>query len=403
MVLKFPISLLVVMAFVESGGRVMQIPFLDLQTQYQQLAEQLEHRVLHVLRSGQYILGPEVEAFENRAAQYLGIADAIAVSSGTDALLMALMGLGIGPGDEVLVPDFSFVATAMVVVRVGATPVFVDVEPNTLTIDVQQAAAKVTNRTRAIIPVHLYGQMADMDAVLQLAREHDLWVIEDAAQAFGAEHRSGKKAGTLGTVGCFSFYPTKNLGAAGEAGLIVTNDPALAARLRIIRNQGQQHRYNSTVIGGNFRMDAVQAAILNVKLPMVDQWNQHRQQLAHTYRHLLEQMGLLEQPHHPIRLLNVRYADSQAVFPHVYHQFVVLAHRRDALRQFLAQQGIETQVYYPVPFHRQQCFARYPSIADPFPVAETAAQQVLALPIYPGLPLAAQQAIVQAMKHFYDA
>ncbi len=380
----------------------MQVPFLDLRQQYQPLAAQIEDRVLRVLRSGQYVLGPEVEEFEHRAAEYLGVKEAVAVSSGTDALLMALMALGIGPGDEVLVPDFSFIATAMVILRVGATPILVDVDPATLTIDPARAAQKVTGRTRAIIPVHLYGQMADMEAILEMAQAAKLWVIEDAAQAFGAEDARGRKAGTLGTVGCFSFYPTKNLGSAGEAGLIVTNDPDLAQRLRIIRNQGQQRRYESVTLGGNFRMDALQAAVLNVKLSYLDGWNQERQRLAAHYRALLERANLLRSTNAPLRLPVVRHQHSNATFPHIYHQFIIFAKDRDQLQQFLRQYGIGTEVYYPLPFHRQPCFRQ--RALDPvssFPVADAAAATVLALPIYPGLSSQAQEYVVEKIAAFY--
>lgn len=374
------------------------IPLLDLRRQYATIATEVEERLLRVARSQRYVLGPETEELEHSLAAYLGVRHAIAVSSGTDALLLALMALGVGPGDEVIVPTFSFFATVGVVVRLHARPVLVDIEPQTLTLDVRQVEHELTPRTKAIIPVHLYGQSAAMDQLLALAADAGVPIIEDAAQAFGACHRDGRLLGTLGLIGCYSFYPTKNLGAFGDAGLVVTNDDTLGHRMRIMRNHGMEPRYYHSVVGGNFRMDEFQAAVLNVKLPYLEQWNARRRAHADLYRRTLMEHSLVG-PDKPLELLAVRYPDCPR--SHIYHQFVVLVRDRDRLREYLRERGIGTEVYYPVPFHRQVSLAGLGYRDDAFPVANDAAARVLALPIYAELEEEEIRTVVETIAAFY--
>ena len=364
----------------------MNVPLLDLQRQYESIRGEVLAAITRVCDAQHFIMGPEVDALERELAGSIGVAQAIGVSSGTDALLVALMALGIGPGDEVIVPTFSFFATAGSVARLGATPVFIDVDPQTLMIDADGIAAAVTPRTRAVIPVHLYGLCADMDPILEVAAAHELHVIEDAAQAIGATYK-GRQAGTFGAVACFSFFPSKNLGAYGDAGLVTTNDAALAAHLRRLRNHGAEPKYYHHEIGGNFRLDALQAAVLRVKLPHLPAWTDARRRNAATYRDLIRAAGL-----------------SQVCLPsepegrrHIYHQFVLRVPERDRVRADMAQRGVATEVYYPVPFHRQKCFASLPAHGRSLPVAEAAAADVLALPIYPELTRAQLEYVVESL------
>lgn len=347
-------------------------PLLDLGAQYSAIGAELEEAVLRVLRSGHYILGPEVEALEAEVAAYSVCAHGVAVSSGTDALLVCLMAEGIGPGDEVIVPDYSFFATAGVVCRLGATPVFVDIEPATFNIDVAAAARAVTDRTKAIVPVHLFGQMAEMDEILALARERNLAVIEDAAQAIGAEYR-GRRAGSMGHYGCLSFFPSKNLGGIGDGGMVVTNDAVRAERVRVLRTHGAKPKYHHQMVGGNFRLDAIQAAALRVKLRHLDTWTAGRQRNATWYRKALTHVQGLTLP--------VERPDRR----HIYNQFVVTTPGRDALRDALKASAIGTEVYYPVPFHRQPCFSAVPSAGGDFPASDAAAATSVAIPVYPEL------------------
>jgi dTDP-4-amino-4,6-dideoxygalactose transaminase len=351
-----------------------KVPLLDLQPQYTPIRDEILAAIARVCDSQQFIMGPEVEALEAELARAIGVGHAVGVSSGTDALLVALLALDIGPGDEVIVPAFSFFATASAVARAGATPVFVDVDPDTLNLEAAAVAAACTPRARAVIPVHLFGLCADMDPLLALAASRGLAVIEDAAQAIGATCGT-RQAGSFGTIGCFSFFPTKNLGAFGEAGLLTTDDAALAARMRRIRNQGSETRYHHVELGGNFRLDALQAAVLRVKLPHLPSWIECRRANAAAYGELLRGTG--------------RLAASLAlpVEPqgrrHTFHQYVVRVPDRDRVRRHLTARGVGTEVYYPVPLHRQPCFPAAVSVACP--VAEAAAAEVLALPIFPGL------------------
>jgi len=364
----------------------MQVPLLDLRLQYASMREDILSAITRVCDSQQFIMGPEVEQLESEVAAAIGVPHAVAVSSGTDALLVALMALGIGGGDEVITPTFSFFATAGSVARVGATPVFVDIDPETLMLDIDRVRAAITPRTRAIVPVHLYGLCADIDA-LTAAAGPGIHIIEDAAQAIGAAYH-GRPAGTLGTIGCFSFFPTKNLGGFGDGGLVTTGDAALAAHVRLLRNHGAHPKYVHREIGGNFRLDALQAAVLRVKLPHLADWNSKRRANAARYRELFANAGLDGR---------VRLPVEPAGRTHVYHQFVIRVAERDAMRAHLTTRGVGTEVYYPVPFHRQQCFADLIHAADAFPNADAAASDVLALPIYPELTREQQQHVVASI------
>jgi dTDP-4-amino-4,6-dideoxygalactose transaminase len=315
----------------------------------------------------------------------------VTVSSGTDALLAVLMALGIGPGDEVVTPTYSFFATAGCVMRLGATPVFVDVDPTTFNIDPAALARAITPRTKAILPVHLYGLCADMDAILAVAARAGVPVIEDAAQAIDAKDH-GRAAGSLGTAGCFSFFPSKNLGAFGDGGFITTSDPALAKELVLLRNHGAEPKYYHSRVGGNFRLDALQAAVLRVKLPHLDGWTSARRHNADRYRALFAEYALGK---------TVELPASPAGFHHIYNQFVIRGERRDALRAHLASRQIQTEIYYPVPFHRQECFAAVPTARDAFPHADRAADTSLALPIFGELTADQQRHVVASIAEFY--
>ncbi len=365
------------------------VPLLDLRLQYASIRDGVTAAIERVCTSQQFIMGPEVDQLERELEGSIGVAHAVSVSSGTDALLLSLMALGIGPGDEVITPTFSFFATAGSVARTGATPVFVDVDPVTLMLEPAGVARAVTSRTKAVIPVHLFGLCADVDA-LRAGLPSAVHVVEDAAQAIGATI-DGRQAGTLGTFGCFSFFPSKNLGAFGDAGLVTTNDPALAARARMLRNHGSEVKYIHTAIGANFRMDALQAAILRVKLPHLAGWNARRRANAATYARLFREAGLGD---------IVRLPVEPAGRVHIYHQYVVRVPRRDDLRAHLAARGIGSEVYYPVPFHRQACFAGLADVTA-FPHADAAAADVLALPIFPELTVDQQAAVVEAIAGFY--
>ena len=366
----------------------MRVPLLDLQRQNLPLEEELLDAFRRVVRSGQFILGPEVERFEAEAAAMAGAKYGIGVSSGTDALLVALMALGIGPGDEVICPSFTFFATASSVARLGARPVFADSCPECFNIDAAAIEPLIGPRTKAIIPVHLFGQAADLEPILALARRRGLAVIEDAAQAFGAEYR-GKPVGALGDLGAVSFFPTKNLGALGEAGLVVTNDTALAEKARLVRNHGMQPRYYHRTIGGNFRLDALQAALLAVKLPHLTEYTAGRQRNACFYQSALGGLPhVLTPPTHPDR-------------NHIVHQYTVRVRngRRDALRKHLQERGIASEIYYPVPLHKQECFRPFDP-APSLPVAEALAEEALSLPVFPEMTDEERSAVVEAVVQF---
>jgi dTDP-4-amino-4,6-dideoxygalactose transaminase len=350
----------------------MNVPLLDLKAQYVAIKDEVEAAIAEVLESQHFILGPKVDACERAIAAYSDAAFGIGVTSGSDALIACLMVEGIGAGDEVITTPFTFFATAGAIARVGATPVFVDIDPATFNIDVSQLADKVTARTRAIIPVHLYGQMADMSAVMRVAAAHRLIVIEDAAQAIGASDQ-GRRAGSIGHYGCFSFYPSKNLGAAGDGGMIVTSDPARAEALRVMRAHGSKPKYHHHVIGGNFRLDALQAAVISAKLCHLDAWTAARQRNAQRYDRLFAESGAA--------VSTPRVATER----HIFNQYVIRVRERDTLQRILQQKGIGTEVYYPVPLHRQECFAYLNQGDGAFPESERAARETLALPVYPEL------------------
>jgi len=363
------------------------VPLLDLEAQYRPLRDEILAAITRVCDSQRFILGPEVEALERELAQYVGVPEAVTVSSGTDALLAPLMALGIGPGDEVITSTFSFFATAGSVARLGATPVLVDIDPLTYNIDPARIRAALTPRTRAIIPVHLYGLCADMDPIMEIAASAGVPVIEDAAQAIGATYKS-RQAGTIGRIGCFSFFPSKNLGAFGDGGFITTSDAALAHEIRLLRNHGAEPKYFHKRIGGNFRLDALQAAVLRVKLPHLERWTSMRQTNAGRYDALFRARGLTDRVTLPAAPSSCR---------HIYNQYVVRVPERDRVRQALADRGIGTEIYYPVPFHLQECFASLGHKRGDFPHAEAAATSVLALPIFGELTSDQQTHVVDAL------
>jgi dTDP-4-amino-4,6-dideoxygalactose transaminase len=362
----------------------MGVPLLDLKAQYAAIRAEVTAAVSAVMESQQFILGAQVTELERAVAEYSGCRHAVGVSSGTDALLVALMAEGIGPGDEVITSPFSFFATAGCVSRVGARPVFVDIEPASFNIDPAKLEAAVTPRTRAIIPVHLFGQMADMDPILDLAERHHLVVIEDAAQAIGAEYK-GRRAGSIGHYGCFSFFPSKNLGGAGDGGMVTTNDDGKAERIRVMRNHGAKPKYFHHVIGGNFRLDTLQAAVLLVKLRHLDAWTAARQRNAGAYRRLFRESGVVGETTDAGGANDLGLPVELPARRHIYNQFVIRVGRRDDLRAFLTEREIGHEVYYPVPFHMQACFTGLGYRDGDFPASERAAREVLALPIYPEL------------------
>jgi dTDP-4-amino-4,6-dideoxygalactose transaminase len=346
----------------------MNIPMVDLKAEYALLEEELKPAVLTALASAHYIGGPNVRAFEQEAAAYCGVKHAVSCASGTDALLLALRACGIGPGDEVITTPFTFVATASTISMCGARPVFVDIDPLTYNLDPARIEAAITPRTRAVLPVHLYGQPADLDPIAEICQRHGLRLIEDAAQSFGADY-GGRKSGAYGDLGCFSFYPSKNLGAFGDGGMVVTDDDDLAARLRVLANHGSRVRYHHDVLGYNSRLDEVQAAILRVKLKRVDEFNAARRRIAHTYTRQLDGCGL-----------TLPHEDGKGL--HVYHQYTLQSDRRDAIQSALTEAGIASAIYYPIPLHRQALYAgQYRELS--LPVAEAAAARVLSLPISP--------------------
>ncbi len=399
----------------------MPVPLLDLKRQYAPLREEIETRVCEVMASQQFILGPAVEQFEESVRAACGAGCAVGMSSGTDAQLAALMALGIGPGDAVLTTPYTFFATAGCLSRVGARPVFVDIDPDTFNLSPDTVAHYLENvarrdvagtlriptgeRLRAIIPVHLFGLCADMEPLLRLARDAGLPVLEDASQAIGAEYpqdsdRRVAQAGTMGEMGWFSFFPSKNLGAFGDGGLLVARDPAVAPRLRAMRMHGMETQYYHQFIGGNFRLDALQAAVLAVKLPHLPAWSAARRERAAFYRQLFAGAGLLAK----VRLPAEPYARQGLANPHIYHQYVVRvdAGVRDALRAHLTAHGIGNAVYYPLALHQQECFRPLGYQAGDFPAAEAAARESLALPVFPELTGDEQRAVVAAIAAFFS-
>ncbi|MBL7662268.1 DegT/DnrJ/EryC1/StrS family aminotransferase [bacterium] len=369
----------------------MTVPLLDLVAQYQTLREEIEPVIRRICDSQKFILGPDVESFEAAAAKYCHTKYALGVSSGTDALLLGLMALDIGVGDEVITSPYTFFATGGSIARTGAEPVFVDIDPVSFNLDPAQIESKITTRTKAIMPVHLYGQCADLTAINEIARRFKLVVIEDAAQAIGAESE-GKRAGSIGEIGCFSFFPSKNLGAFGDAGMVTTNDQQLFEKMKILRVHGMQPKYFHQLIGGNFRIDALQAAVLEVKLKYLDQWSAARQNNAAKYRQLFSEAGLASILSLPVEVKNAR---------HIYNQFVVRTPERDALLKFLQAEQVGCEVYYPVPLHLQECFSYLGYQVGDFPESEKAAEETLALPIYPELSQAQLEKVVGSIAKFF--
>ena len=371
----------------------MKVPLLDLKPQYNSLKKELDEAVLNVAESQYFILGPEVEKMEKEFCDYLGCKHAIGVSSGTDALLLALMSIEIKPDDEIIVPTYSFFATAGVVARLNAKPVFVDIDPVTFNMDPHDIEKRITSNTKAIIPVHLYGQSADMQPIMEIAKKHNLKVIEDAAQAIGVQYKDGRSVGTIGDIGCFSFFPSKNLGCYGDGGLVTTNDDDLAYLLKIKRVHGGEQKYFHKVIGGNFRIDALQAAVLRVKLPHLDRWSEQRRKNAELYNKLFLEAGLVDKPGKTKFDTKNKVLIPEAVYnqfsdlknPHIFNQYIIRVEKRDELKKFLTENEIGNEIYYPVPFHQQECFSNLGYKEGDFPEAEKAASSSLALPIYQDL------------------
>ena len=391
------------------------VPLLDLKAQYAAIREELRAAIDRVADSQHFILGPEVEALETEVAGYSQCEFGIGVSSGSDALLVALMAIGLKPGDEVITTPYTFFATSGAVARLGGKSVFVDIDPLTYNIDPSALQAAVTDQTRAIIPVHLYGQMANMTPLMEVANRHGLYVIEDAAQAIGSE-QEGRRAGSIGHFGCFSFFPSKNLGGFGDGGMVTTNDPELADRIKLLRNHGYRPKYYNKVVGGNFRLDAIQAAVLRVKFKYLEEWTAGRQRNAAHYRDLFNEAELSVRPETPSELRRAEsfensspLADVQGVVlpveapggRHIYNQFVIRSGRRDALMTYLKERKIGTEVYYPVPMHLQECFADLNYAAGDFPASESAANETLALPIYPELTEEMIATVVDAIADFH--
>ena len=367
------------------------VPLLDLKGQYQALKPELDAAVQRVIESQYFINGPEVAGLEEDVAAYCGASHCIGVSSGSDALIVALMALNIGPGDEVITTPYTFFATVGAIRRLGATPVFVDIDPVTYNIQAEAVAGQITERTRAIIPVHLYGQCADMDPILQVAEEHGIAVIEDAAQAIGSEY-NGRRAGSMGTIGCFSFFPSKNLGAFGDGGAVTTNDAELAGRIKIFRNHGAQPKYFHKFVGGNFRLDAIHAAVLRVKLKHLDVWTAARQRNAAFYDAAFAKLAL------PGEVLTTPTVVQSR---HIFNQYILRTDRRDELMQHLKSNNIGCEVYYPLSLHEQECFSDLGYGQGDFPESEAAAASTLAIPIYPELTDVQKQTVVNAIAAFH--
>jgi dTDP-4-amino-4,6-dideoxygalactose transaminase len=376
----------------------MKVPFFDLKPQSLSLREELQSAINEVFESQQFIMGPQIQTLEQAIANYCNTPYAIGVASGSDALFVSLMALGIGPGDEVIIPPFTFFATAGSVSRIGATPVFVDVDFQTYNIDPSKIEEKITNKTKAIMPVHLFGQCADMDPILKIAKSKQIYVIEDAAQALGSEYHppdrpTGQRAGQMGDLGCFSFYPTKNLGAFGDAGMVVANEPLLSEKVRILRVHGSQPKYYHKWIGINSRLDTMQAAILLVKFKHLEKWTMTRQKLARNYQELFKDLlPVVEE----LRLPVIQYQNR-----HIFNQYVIRVPKRDQLKKFLTEEGIGTDIYYPLPLHLQECFSYLKHRQGDFPISEKAAEETLALPIFPELTAEQQKWVVDRIKAFY--
>jgi len=388
----------------------MKVPLLDLKPQYLSLKKELDEAVIKVAESQQFILGNELAAMEEDFEKYLNCKHAYGVSSGTDALLLALMAIDIQPDDEVIVPTYSFFATAGVVARLFAKPVLVENDPITFNIDPKDFKAKITSKTKAVIPVHLFGQSAEMDEIMQIAHEHNIVVIEDAAQAIGTQYKDGRFVGTIGHIGCFSFFPSKNLGCYGDGGLITTNDDNLAEIIRIKRVHGGEPKYYHKVIGGNFRLDALQSAVLRVKLPHLQAWSDKRKYNAKLYNRLFIEAVLAEDvgktsfdKKNKVLLPKAVYEDVPNLNNyHIYNQYIIRVEKRDQLREYLSKNEIGTEIYYPVPFHLQECFSYLNYEKGEFPISEFSANTSLAIPIYPELTDEQIKYVVKTIKYFFE-
>jgi len=388
----------------------MKVPILDLNAQHKKIEEEINQAIKRVCASGQFILGDEVAKFEEEIASYCKVDYAIGVSSGTDSLLVSLMALGIAPGDEVITSAYSFFATAGVISRLSAKPVFVDIEPETFNINPFLIEEKITGKTKALLPVHLFGQVAEMSPVMQLAEKYNLAVIEDSAQAIGAQYKDGRIAGTIGDAGCLSFFPTKNLGGFGDGGMVLTRDKKFSEKIRILRVHGARPKYYHKVIGGNFRLDSLQAAILRVKLKYLDEWTEKRQENGRNYRQIFIEKGLEELVHLPKAIyhphltpppLRGRIEERGIRNYHIYNQFVIRVKKRDQLKEFLEENGVDTAIYYPISLPLQECFKGLGYRSGDFPQAERAAKETLALPIYPEITREMQEYVVEKIKEFY--
>ncbi|HOP51182.1 MAG TPA: DegT/DnrJ/EryC1/StrS family aminotransferase [Ignavibacteriales bacterium] len=387
----------------------MNVQFLNLKPQYHQFKNEIDNKVLEVLQSHQFILGPYVEEFEKNIANYLGVKYALGVTSGTDAILIALMAIDIQPGDEVIAPDYTFIATANGISRLGAKPVFVDVDLKSFNIDTKKIEEKITSKTKAIIPVHLFGQTANLEEIIQLANKYNIKVIEDVAQAFGAKFTNGKYCGTIGHIGAFSFYPSKNLGGFGDGGLVITNDDEIYNKLKILRVHGSAKTYYHDYISGNFRLDALQACILNIKLKGVNGWLDERFKIAKLYQKLFTENNLsiynnFEYSENNKVILPVDiYENYDIKYTHTYNQYTIrVKDVRDELRSYLSSNGIGTQIYYPLPLHLQKCFNYQVTTNDEFAVSNTLANETIALPIYPGLKDEEVEFVVNTIKSFFN-
>ena len=402
----------------------MKVPLLDLKPQYQALKKEIDEAIQRVVDSQYFINGPDVAKFEDEINQYLGCKFSVGVTSGTDALLLALMAIDIKPGDEVIVPAYSFFATAGVVSRLNAVPVFTDIDPVTFNMDPKDFEKKISPKTKAVIPVHLYGQSAEMDEIISTAKKHNIVVVEDCAQAIGTQYKDGRHVGTIGNIGCFSFFPSKNLGCFGDGGIVTTNDEKLYYTMKIMRMHGMDPKYYHKVVGGNFRLDTLQAAVLRVKLPHLDSWSEKRRANAESYTKYFIEAGLAEEAgrtthdsKNKVLLPKAVYKESgiqHPVYPpsfwressirnyHIFNQFIIrVVSKRDELWDFLKNKEIGCEVYYPVPFHRQECFSYLNCADSDYPVSNNAAETSLALPIYPELSNEQLKYVVESIAEFY--
>lgn len=389
----------------------MKVPLLDLKPQYLSLKKEIDEAIQRVVDSQYFINGPDVAKLEEEIANYLKVKFAVGVSSGTDALLIALMALDIKPDDEIIVPTYSFFATAGVVARLNAKPVFTDIDPVTFNIDPKDFERKITSKTKAVIPVHLFGQSAEMNEIYDIAKKHNLFIVEDAAQAIGVQYKDGRFVGSIGDIGCFSFFPSKNLGGFGDAGIVTTNDENLYKKLKMLRMHGMEPKYYHKIIGGNFRIDTLQAAVLRVKLPHLDNWSEKRRHNAELYTKLFIEKSLTEEEgkltfdfKNKVMLPKAVYKENKNVAKnyHIYNQYIIRVEKRDELWEYLKQKEIGCEVYYPVPFHRQECFSYLNEKDENFPNSNFAAEHSLALPVYPELTNEQIEYVVNCINEFIN-